>query len=78
MFHPAHAAIVARTRHRELVAQAEQYRYAAQSAAPHDCRIPVGPRRGCRFAVSHGNLRRRSRNRPAGVLRGHRRPRHAR
>jgi hypothetical protein len=42
LMHPDHAAILANTRHRELIEEADEFRRAQLAAPPRDCRTPVG------------------------------------
>lgn len=75
--------LLATTRHRELVAEAEDYRLASRLGAspPSDCRIPspspsptVQPP-PCRPDPRQAAARERGFRRPGYALRGHRRPR---
>jgi hypothetical protein len=85
MIHPAHAMLLATTRHRELVAAAEEFRAARalQAAArtdppPRDCRIPspaVAQPQPCRPDPREAAVRRPASRRPGYALRGHRMPR---
>lgn len=86
MIHPAHAMLLATTRHRELVAEADEFRAAAaietaaaRTGAPApDCRIPVPiaqQPQPCRPNPRQAAAGRRGSHDPGYALRGHRKPR---
>jgi hypothetical protein len=85
MIHPAHAMLLATTRHRELVAEADEFRAArALEAAtrtgtpPRDCRVPspaVAQSQPCRPDPRQAAARQPAPRRPGYALRGHRKPR---
>jgi hypothetical protein len=88
MIHPAHAMLLATTRHRELVAEAAQFRAARALAAtaragtpPRDCRVPSPAAQQpqpqpqpCRPDPRQAAASQPASRRPGFALRGHRKP----
>jgi hypothetical protein len=80
LLHPAHLMLLATTRHRELVADAESYRMAARTGGSpqSDCRIPspaVPQPQPCRPDPRQAAACQPASRRPGYALRGHRKPR---